>query len=141
MNNDDRTTGAPIQINIVYLHPNPSKFIRNGISISPTPRKARRIGGPNFWRFSLEISKKRMIDELKNPLWKKLQAKKAKLRRYSEGEKMVAQQAIPINRSVSSIIELKRINSIQTLQSSLSIFHLFPIIEWACTSANKESGN
>lgn len=111
MNNDDTTTGAPMQSNIVCLHPNPSQLVRNGISNSPTPLKARRIGGPSFCKFSLEISKNRMIEELKKPRWKKLQAKNAKLNRYSEGQKTEAQQAIPMNSRVSSMIELKEISN------------------------------
>jgi len=72
-----------------------------------------------------------------------LHAKKTKESIQRDGEKMLAQQTIPIKSRVSSIIVLadsKKIKEI-SLQSSLSILHLFSIIKRTSTSSNKKSGD
>lgn len=76
---ENKTAGPPNTKSIAYY-----QFIWNisrmtGPIISPTPKQAKSKGGPIFCRFSDEISKNRIMDELKNPLWKKLLANRATL--------------------------------------------------------------
>jgi len=65
---ENNTAGPPKTRSMAYC-----QFIWNismmtGPSISPTPQQAKSKGGPIFCRFSEEISKNRIMEELKNPL-------------------------------------------------------------------------
>lgn len=80
--------------------------IITGDIIVPTPYAVNKIEGLNFYRFSDEISKNKIIEEFKNPLKKKFAKNKATLNKYELGISIVKQHVSPSSANVSIITDL-----------------------------------
>jgi hypothetical protein len=130
MNTELATKGAANQNNITNLH---GRILNIGIIISPIPIDTNNNGGPIFYKFSLDISKKSIILEVKKPFSKKFTKKNATLIKYNEGANIVAAHDKPIINNVSTIILLKII-FIFLLQSSPSELYLLSIVKCTYTA-------